>query len=74
MTLLSRLTLLSVVLITLSILAAFFRRLGPGEVGLIAAVFVLAFGVEGVRHIGRRIIKAYRGDTQSTNGKRHTPR
>ena len=74
MTLLSRLGFLALVLLILALLAAFFRRLGPGEVGLIAAVFVLAFGVEGVRYIGRRLINAYRGDTQSTSGKRHTPR
>jgi hypothetical protein len=60
MTLLTRLGLLLVFILILSFVASFFRRLGWGEIGLIAAIFSLAFVVEIVRFLVKQFLKGYR--------------
>jgi len=56
----TRLTLFALVLVVLALIAAFFRRLGLGEVALIAAVLALAFCVEIVRYVVKQVMKGYR--------------
>ncbi len=57
----TRLTLFALLLVVLSLVATFFRRLGLGEAALIAAVLALAFCVEIVRFVVKQIWKGYRG-------------
>ena len=56
----TRLTLFALLLVVLSLAATFFRRLGLGEVALIAAVLALAFCVEIVRFVVKQVMKGYR--------------
>ena len=56
-----RLTLLTLLFLSLALLAAFFRRLGLGEVALVAAIFALTFGVEIVRYLAKQVVKGLRG-------------
>ncbi|HLB50147.1 MAG TPA: hypothetical protein VJL59_24255 [Anaerolineales bacterium] len=56
----TRLTLFALLLVILSLFAALFRRLGLGEVALIAAVLALAFCVEIVRFVVKQVMKGYR--------------
>jgi hypothetical protein len=60
MTLLTRLGLLFVFLLILTFVASFFRRLGWGELALVAAIFSLAFVVEIVRFLIKQFMKGYR--------------
>jgi hypothetical protein len=62
MIILSRLTLFALLLIILALFAALFRRLGLGEVALIAAVLALAFCVEIVRYVLKQVAKGFRGN------------
>jgi len=64
----SRLTLLSLLLAAFALLAAFFRRLGLGEVALVAAIFALTFCVEIVRYLVKQVVKGLRG-ASPTRGK-----
>ncbi len=63
-----RLTLLTLLFLSLALLAAFFRRLGLGEVALVAAIFALTFGVEIVRYLVKQVVKGFRGASR-TGGK-----
>ena len=64
----SRLTLLTLLFLILALLAALFRRLGLGEVGLVLAIFALAFCVEIVRYLVKQVVKGLRG-APPTGGK-----
>ncbi len=61
MTLLLRLLLVAALIGLIALAASFFRRVGPGEVALVAAVLVLAFIVEIVRYLVKQFKKGYHG-------------
>ncbi|MBM4424815.1 MAG: hypothetical protein FJ030_15745 [Chloroflexi bacterium] len=57
---LPRIILLVLLTLTLALIVSLFRRIGWGELALIAAVLALAFSVEIVRYLVKRFMKGYR--------------
>jgi|GEM_PF-2294250 len=55
-----RVTLFALLLLVLALIVSLFRRIGWGELALIAAVLALAFSVEIVRYLVKRFMKGYR--------------
>ncbi len=56
----SRRFLLAGLLVLVVLATLLFRKIGLGELAIIAAIFALAFSVESVRFIVGRFLKGYR--------------
>ena len=75
MSTLSRLGLLIALLVIFTFVVAFFRRLGWGEIALIAAILALAFVVDRLRERGFRLFDIqYRTDHTTRLGAVEIPR
>ncbi len=55
----TRRILLTSLLLAILVIALFFRKLGLGELAVVAAIMALTFGVESVRFVIGQFLKGY---------------